>query len=299
MHSDSLRGGTAWLKWAPCSSSTTSSPGASSRSTVAPMMSSAQRLGCEHPGVVDAADHQRADAVGIAEPGDRVLGEDDGGEGALDLLHRVGDGGAQVARRVVRDQRRDHLGVRGRVQPHPLLAQLVAEGGRVGQVAVVGQRDRPAAGVLHDRLGVAPDGRAGGRVARVADRHPAGQRRQLRLVEHLVDEAHVLHRHHPAAVGDGDARALLAAVLQRVEAEVGEPCDVAVGGADRVVDAEDAAHQAPTALRDAGVVQRGRLGQRQLRGADPDGRPADRADLAQRHVAGELAQRGDVGLRRR
>ena len=97
------------------------------------------RLGCEHPGVVDAADHQRADAVGIAEPGDRVLGEDDGGEGALDLLHGVGDGGAQVARRVVRDQRRDHLGVRGRVQPHPLLAQLVAEGGRVGQVAVVGR----------------------------------------------------------------------------------------------------------------------------------------------------------------
>jgi hypothetical protein len=42
MQSEVERGATAWRKRAPCSSITTSSPGASSRSTVAPMMSSAQ-----------------------------------------------------------------------------------------------------------------------------------------------------------------------------------------------------------------------------------------------------------------
>ena len=48
---------------------------------------------------------------------------------------------------------------------------------------------------------------------------------------------------------------LLAAVLERVEAEEGEPGDVAVGCPDRVVDAEDAAHQArPPSRRGHGRV---------------------------------------------
>ena len=78
---------------------------------------------------------------------------------------------------------------------------------------------------------------AGGRVAHVADRHVALQRAQLLLVEDLVDEALVAHGHDVAALGGGDARRLLAAVLERVEREVGEPGDVVLGR----VDAEDAA----------------------------------------------------------
>ncbi len=73
----------------------------------------------------------------------------------------------------------------------------------------------------------------------MADRGAARKRLQLALVEDLGDEAHVAHREHAAAVGDGDARALLAAVLQRVEREIGEAGDIATGR----VDAEDAAHQ--------------------------------------------------------
>src|SRR5262249_57903700 len=93
-------------------------------------------------------------------------------------------------------------------------------------------------------LGVRPAGRARGRVARVADRvHAAGQCRQADLVEHLRDEAELLLGRDPAAVTDGDAGRLLAAVLQRVQREVGEPRDVAV----RRVDAEDAAHQSAIA----------------------------------------------------
>src|SRR5439155_17638613 len=65
----------------------------------------------------------------------------------------------------------------------------------------------------------------------------------LGLVKHLADQPHVLHRHHASLVGDGDAGAFLAAVLERVQAEVGQPGDVAIRFADGVVDAEDAAHQ--------------------------------------------------------
>ncbi len=75
------------------------------------------------------------------------------------------------------------------------------------------------------------------------DRRAPRERLQLALVEDLRHESHVAHRHHAPAVGDGDARALLAAVLQRVEREVGQAGDVAAGR----VDAEDAAHQ-PAAI---------------------------------------------------
>ena len=78
----------------------------------------------------------------------------------------------------------------------------------------------------------------------MADRDLAVQAAQLLLGEDLCDEAQVAEDGQPAVVGDGDARGLLAAVLEREEAEIADTRDIAVGGAD----AEDAAHQstAPT-----------------------------------------------------
>ena len=80
------------------------------------------------------------------------------------------------------------------------------------------------------------------------------------------------------AVRDGDAGALLAAVLERIEAEVGEPRDVAVVIAGRVVDAEDAAHQRSPSLaerpRDGALVERRR--RRRRRSAAPATRCARR-----------------------
>ena len=72
------------------------------------------------------------------------------------------------------------------------------------------------------------------------DRDVAAQAVQLLLVEDLRDEAEVAQRGQAALLRDGDARGLLAAVLQREEPEVREPRDVAVGR----VHAEDAAHLA-------------------------------------------------------
>ena len=63
----------------------------------------------------------------------------------------------------------------------------------------------------------------------MADRHVALQRPQLLLVEDLGDEARVAQRRDVAALAGGDPGRLLAAVLQRVEAEVGEAGDVVPG----------------------------------------------------------------------
>ena len=101
----------------------------------------------------------------------------------------------------------------------PALAQRRVQLDRVDQVAVVRERDLAAIGAP-DGLRVLPRRRAGGRVADVAHRHVALQGAQLLLVEDLVDEPLVAHRHDVAALGGRDARGLLPAMLERVEREV-------------------------------------------------------------------------------
>ena len=71
------------------------------------------------------------------------------------------------------------------------------------------------------------------------DRDLAVETAELLLVEHLRDEAHVPEGRDAAAIGDGDSRRLLAAVLQRKEPEVRDARDVPLGRPDP----EDAAHQ--------------------------------------------------------
>ncbi len=72
----------------------------------------------------------------------------------------------------------------------------------------------------------------------MADRDLAVQAAELLLVEDLRDEAEIAQPGQATVLGDGDSRRLLAAVLEREQAEVREPRHVAVG----CVDAEDATH---------------------------------------------------------
>ena len=79
-------------------------------------------------------------------------------------------------------------------------------------------------------LGVLAGAAAGGAVAAVAYGHlTGGQLAHDVLGEHLVHQTHVLVAGDDAVVVDGDAAALLAAVLQRVERAVGHGYDVLAG----------------------------------------------------------------------
>src|SRR5208283_3960342 len=90
----------------------------------------------------------------------------------------------------------------------------------IGEVAVVADGDL-AAGTIHDeRLGVLEVGTAGGRIADVSDGQLAGQRAQDVFVEDLADEAHALEGAEVDAIRGRDARAFLAAMLQRVESVI-------------------------------------------------------------------------------
>src|SRR6185312_3992752 len=81
-------------------------------------------------------------------------------------------------------------------------------------------------------LRVLPGGRARRGVAAVPDRDVAAQAVERRLVEDLGDQAEVLVDDERRTVADGDPGRLLAAVLQGVEAVVGELGDVLAGSPD-------------------------------------------------------------------
>ena len=93
-------------------------------------------------------------------------------------------------------------------------------------------RPVPAGRGAEARLRVLPRRRAGRRVAGVADGDVALQGGERRLVEDLRHQAEVLVDDQRAAVADGDAGGFLAAVLQRVQAEVGELGDLLAGRPD-------------------------------------------------------------------
>ena len=192
-------------------------------------------LGGDDEAVAEPPQAERPDPVRVAEGDDRVLGHHHGRVGALEPRHHLRDRVLDRLAVVGGEQRGDDLRVGGAAELDPAPLQLAPELDRVGQVAVVGEGDL-AAVVAPDRLRVLPGAAAGGRVADVADRHVALERLQLLLVEDLGDQARVAHRRDVAALAGGDPGRLLAAVLQRVEAEVGEAGDVVAG----CVYAEDA-----------------------------------------------------------
>src|SRR5205085_2848567 len=124
-----------------------------------------------------------------------------------------------------------------RLEADAALGEQLPQAPRVDDVAVVGDGDLAALALYDHRLRVAEDARTGGGVAGVADGGHAVEAVQRVLVEDLADQPHALVAAEGLPVGDGDAGALLAAVLQRKEAEVGQASHILAGGED----AEDAA----------------------------------------------------------
>ena len=108
---------------------------------------------------------------------------------------------------------------------------------RVGQIAVMGDREAALGKIGEQRLDVAQRGFAGGRIADMADRDRARQLADdVVAVEIAGDMAHGAVGVIVGAVEADDAGGFLAAVLERVEAERDE-----AGGAVGAPDSENAA----------------------------------------------------------
>ena len=163
--------------------------------------------------------------MGVAERDHRPLGHDDRGVRALEPRHHRLDRVLDRAGLLHGEEGGHDLRVRGAAEPQASLAQVVVELDRVGQIAVVGERDLPTVVAPHG-LAVLPRATAGGGVADVADRHVAGEGLELLLVEDLGDQPRLAEGCDVATLAAGDSRGLLTAVLEGVEGEVGEPGDV-------------------------------------------------------------------------
>ena len=200
-------------------------------------------LAGEDVAVLQLAHAQGVEAVGIAG-GDQLGGaHDDQAVGALQLVHGAADGGLDAGggQTVLGDDVADDLGIRGAVEDGAVQLQLAAKSCAVGQSAVVAQGDGTLAVAHHQWLAVGADALVAGGVAHMAHGHLAvlGQGGHHGGGEHLVHQTQVPVAGDDAIFVDGDAAALLAAVLQGVQCVVDGGDHVGLAGA--VIDAKDAA----------------------------------------------------------
>ena len=193
----------------------------------------------EHPaggavGVGQAAEDQRADAERVSHAEQGLFGEGDQRVGADDLLQRVDEaidhGGIQADG----DEVDEHLAVHRRLEQAAAPHQRPAQGGGVGEVAVVPDSEAAEFEIGEQRLHVAQHRLTGGGVAVVADGARAWQLgHDPGVREVLADQAEAAMGVEAATVVGDDTRRFLAAVLQSVQAEGGDG-----GGVGTVPDAE-------------------------------------------------------------
>ena len=193
-------------------------------------------LAGHHPAAGQLAQHQGTETLRVAGRVQGVLVHEHQRVGPADQRQRGQGTVLDAGHPRIGEQRGEHVGVGGGppAGKEGVLAVRAAGDVRelqgVDQVAVVAEGQAGDRGGAERGLGVLPGRGASGRVAAVPDRDVAAQRGQRGLVEDLGHQAHVLVHHDPVTVADGDARRLLAPVLQGVQAEVGELGDFLTGG---------------------------------------------------------------------
>ena len=204
----------------------------------------------EDRGAVELADHQRADAERIAGADELLVGEADEGVGAFERAQSFDKTVDEPVAARPRHEMQDNLGVAGRLHQRAVVHELAAQRQAVGEIAVVADGEAAAVEFGEQRLHVAQDGLAGGRIAHMADGRHAGQ-----AVDHLVagesvaDEPHSPLGMEALAVEGDDAGGLLAAMLERMQAKRSDR-----GGVRMTEHAEDAALLAqPVAIKIKGV----------------------------------------------
>ena len=180
------------------------------------------------------AQHQRANAMRIAEGVERLLVDERHGITATHELHGLANALAQVARTLgkVADELGRDLGIRVGEERHAQLDQLAAQLVGVDEGAVVRERDNDAIDGREVRLRGFPALGAGGAVAHMTHGQLTGERRQVGIGEHAVEQAQILADHNRTAVTNSDSRRFLATVLQCTQAKVRQSSHVAIGRPD-------------------------------------------------------------------
>ena len=169
-------------------------------------------------------DAERAETVGVTRRNQLGVGHDDEGVRALNVVHRAADSHLNVGGQqpVLGQQIGNDLGVRCAVKDRTAHFQLAAQFGRIDQVAVVADRHSTLAVMQDHRLRVGTAALTGSGIAHMAGSHlgTTGEFFQHALGENLADKAQIAVAGQNAVYVQGNAAALLAAVLQGVQRTV-------------------------------------------------------------------------------
>src|SRR5262245_53411457 len=179
-------------------------------------------LRCEDRGAVEFAHAERAESAWVAHGYDALGRGEKHRESALIVLQGLDDRVDDVALPGARDPVQHDLGVGGRREDRAFHFEPVADLGRVGQIAVVAERYLTEATFDQERLRLVDADLAGCRISHVADGGASGQSGKCLLLKDVVDMPHsALSAQHRPVRGDYSG-GLLAAVLKRVKAEIGQ-----------------------------------------------------------------------------
>jgi len=121
------------------------------------------------------------------------------------------------------DQVGDYLGVCGGGEVVALLLKLLAQLPGIDDITIVSQGEPACWALDYDRLSVTGAAGASGGISVMSDGDIATELAQYRFIEGLGDQPHLGVIVNMLPIGGGDAGTLLAAVLEGIEAEEGEP----------------------------------------------------------------------------
>src|SRR3569833_405966 len=116
----------------------------------------------------------------------------------------------------------DHFGIAGRWKNRAVFFEIATELDGVREIAVVRDRNLAFAAGDRKRLGIPQTGVACSRIACMADCQLARQLIENVGREDAADVAHLADAANSAAIANGNASALLTAMLERVESKIDE-----------------------------------------------------------------------------
>src|SRR5499426_2878736 len=176
----------------------------------------------EYRGPVEFAHAERAKSARVAHGYDALGRGEKHREGALVVLQRLDDRVDDVPLSGAGDPVQHDFGVGGRRKDRAFHLEPISGLGSVGQISVVAERDLTEAAFDQERLCLVYAYLAGRRITHVADGGAPGQSGKALLLKDVIDMPHpALGAQRRAVSGDYPGR-LLAAVLQRVQAEIGQ-----------------------------------------------------------------------------
>src|SRR5690348_2538773 len=196
-------------------------------------------LGRQEMGAIEPSQNQRTHAPWVTHADQLLGGQRDERISALDLLQRVDQ---LVDDRLVlaaRGKMDDDFGVRRRLEDAALADEFRAQESRIRQIAIVRDRDAAPGQIGEQGLDVSRRRAACRRIAVMSDREGTFEIESTRAVlagEDIADQAGMTLGDEVSVVIGDDARRLLTAMLQGMQAEHGQSPSVRV--------AENAEHTA-------------------------------------------------------